>query len=161
MHGLLSPRNNVIRFSLNSQPFWHWKSENNRRVSFTLKMGISCDTGILSALCLTLFACLVSETMLQEFMKSICIRCQMLEAQVRFIFTSSCQSSLFLHFSIADMQRRCRQVLDSSVVSVHGEGILADWRPHTNNLIWSHWWELEKLSYLQDVNTNKYSTFIV
>ncbi|TWW57357.1 Kinesin-like protein KIF1A [Takifugu flavidus] len=60
-----------------------------------------------------------------------------------------------------DMQRRCRQVLDSSVVSVHGEEILADWRPHTNNLIWSHWWELEKLSYLQDVNTNKYSTFIV
>lgn len=57
MHGLLPSRNNVIGFSLNSQPFWHWKSENNRRVSSTLKMGISCDTGILSALYLTLFAC--------------------------------------------------------------------------------------------------------
>lgn len=159
MHGLLPSRNNVIGFSLNSQPFWHWKSENNRRVSSTLKMGISCDTGILSALYLTIL--LVSEAALQEFMKSVCIRCQMLEVQVRFTFTSSCQSSLFLHFSIADMPRRCRQVLDSSVVSVHGEETQADWRPHTNNLIWSHWWELEKLSYLQNVNTNKYSTFIV
>ncbi|XP_029683854.1 kinesin-like protein KIF1A [Takifugu rubripes] len=55
-----------------------------------------------------------------------------------------------------DMQRRCRQVLDSSVISVHGEEILADWRPHTNNLIWSHWWELEKLSYLQDVEKTKH-----
>lgn len=158
MHGLLPSRNYVIGFSLNSQPFWHWKSE-NRRVSSTLKIGISCDTGILSALYLTLFACFrscvtgVYEISLYKMPDA--------GSPGKSRFTSSCQSSLFLHFSIADMQRRCRHVLDSSVVSVHGEEIQADWRPHTNNLIWSHWWELEKLRYLQDVNTNKSSSFTV
>lgn len=102
-----------------------------------------------------------SETALQEFMKLVCIRLQMLEVEVRFTFKSSCQSSLLLHMAIAGMQRRCRRVLDSSVDSVCGEEILADWRTPIDKLIVDHWWELEKLSYLQDVRTNKYSTFIV
>ena len=53
------------------------------------------------------------------------------------------------------MQRRRRRVLDTSVAYVRGEENLAGWRPRSDSLILEHQWELEKLSLLQEVRTNK------
>ncbi|XP_078523219.1 kinesin-like protein KIF1A [Lissotriton helveticus] len=54
------------------------------------------------------------------------------------------------------MQRRRRQVLDTSVAYVRGEENLAGWRPRSDSLILDHQWELEKLSLLQEVEKTRH-----
>uniref|UniRef100_A0A8C9X2F9 plus-end-directed kinesin ATPase n=1 Tax=Sander lucioperca TaxID=283035 RepID=A0A8C9X2F9_SANLU len=58
------------------------------------------------------------------------------------------------------MQRRRRRVLDTSVAYVRGEENLAGWRPRSDSLILDHQWELEKLSLLQEVNTDFFFNII-
>ncbi|XP_067134761.1 kinesin-like protein unc-104 isoform X2 [Centruroides vittatus] len=49
------------------------------------------------------------------------------------------------------VQRRQRRVLDTSSTYVRGEENLHGWRPHGDQLIFDHQWELEKLTRLEEV----------
>uniref|UniRef100_A0A8C9X4Z4 plus-end-directed kinesin ATPase n=1 Tax=Sander lucioperca TaxID=283035 RepID=A0A8C9X4Z4_SANLU len=81
---------------------------------------------------------------------------------IRNLFSTGClrPSERASYSTSSGMQRRRRRVLDTSVAYVRGEENLAGWRPRSDSLILDHQWELEKLSLLQEVNTDFFFNII-